>query len=77
MPSSQRDAILLIAVHSRAAYHECAALLSGSGFAMLPSRALRASLAGTWRSAPDMLCIGPAHPVGPLTHRLIQALGFD
>ena len=72
-----RDAILLIAVHSRPAYDECAGLLSGAGFAMLPSRALRASLAGTWRSDPDMLCIGPAHPVSPLTHRLFQALGFD
>jgi FkbM family methyltransferase len=71
------DTILLIAMHSRSAHDECAAILGDAGFSMLPSRALCASLAGTWRSDPDMLCIGPAHPVSALTHRLFQALGFD
>src|SRR5688572_10011147 len=74
----RRDTILLIAVHSREAHDECASILSGAGFSMLPSRGLRASLAGTWRSDPDMLCMGPAHPpVGVLTHKLLEALGFD
>lgn len=71
------NTILLIAVHSRAAHDACAALLEPAGFSMLPSRALRASLAGTWRSDPDMLCLGPAHPVGALTDKLLAALGFD
>jgi FkbM family methyltransferase len=73
----RRDTILLIAMHSRAAHDECTAILETAGFTMLPSRALRASLAGTWRSDPDMLCVGPAHPVGELTHRLLEAAGFD
>ena len=73
----RRDTILLIAMHSRAAYDDCVELLGTAGFWMLPSRALRASLAGTWRSDPDMLCVGPAHPIGALTHRLLHAAGFD
>ena len=77
MGTLRSDAILLIAVHSREAHNDCAAILERAGFSMLPSRALRASLAGAWRSDPDLLCFGPAHPVGVLTHRLLEAAGFD
>jgi FkbM family methyltransferase len=70
------DTILLIAVHSRDAYHDCTRHLATAGFTVLKSRALCASLDGTWRSDPDMLCLGPEHPTGPLTHKLLEALGF-
>ena len=75
--SLRRDAILLIAVHSREAYAGCATLLETNGYAILPSRALQASLDGTWRSDPDMLCVGPEHPTGVLTQRLLRQFGFD
>src|SRR5688572_28326476 len=73
----RRDTILLIAIHSRPAYDECVAVIESAGFSTLPSRGLRASLAGTWRSDPDILCVGPAHPIGALSHRLLHAAGFD
>jgi hypothetical protein len=73
----RRDAILLIAVHSREAYAGCAKVLGDNGYSIVPSRALRASIEGTWRSDPDLLCIGPAHATGALTQRLLRQFGFD
>ena len=77
MESLRQDAILLIAVHSREAYGGCEKILDANGFSIVPSRALRASLDGTWRSDPDMLCIGPAHATGVLTNRHLRQFGFD
>jgi FkbM family methyltransferase len=75
--SLRRDCTMLIAVHSREAYTGCAAILGGAGFTMIPSLALQRSLDGTWRSDPDMLCLGPAHATGALTHRLLRRFGFE
>lgn len=77
MGSLRGDAMLLIAVHSRDAFTGCKALLEESGFSILPSRALRASLDGIWRSDPDMLCVGPDHATGILTQRLLRQFGFE
>jgi FkbM family methyltransferase len=71
------DCILLIAVHSREAYTGCTEILASAGFATVPSRALRRSVEGTWRSDPDMLCVGPGHATGTLAHRLLRRFGFD
>ena len=75
--SLRRDAILLIAVHGREAYHSCVSILGANGYSILPSRAMRASLDGTWRSDPDMLCVGPDHATGVLTQRLLRQFGFE
>jgi len=77
MEALRDDAILLIAVHSRDAYVGCEAILEGNGYSILPSRALRASLDGIWRSDPDMLCVGPEHATGILTQRLLRQFGFE
>lgn len=51
---------LLVAVHSAAAHADCRAELARRGFEVVPSRALRECLDGTWRGDPDLLAIGPA-----------------
>ena len=71
------DCTLLIAVHSRKAYTDCTDILASAGFSTVPSGALRRSVEGTWRSDPDMLCVGPAHTPGALTQRLLRGFGFD
>jgi FkbM family methyltransferase len=77
MEALHGDSILLIAVHSREAYAGCSALLGEKGYSILPSRALRASIDGIWRSDPDMLCVGPDHATGLLTQRLLRQFGFE
>ena len=71
------DCTLLIAVHSRKAYADCTDILASAGFSTVPSGALRQSVEGTWRSDPDMLCVGPDHTPGALTQRLLRGFGFD
>lgn len=71
------DSILLIAVHSRDAYVGCTEILGAAGFSFARTPALRASVEGTWRSDPDMLCVGPAHGKGAITERLLRRFGFN
>ena len=55
----RKDARLLVAMHSREADTQCAAILRAAGFQCLESRALTASRSGEWASDPDLFCVGP------------------
>ena len=50
----------VIAMHSVEVDRRCTTWLTEHGFAQFPSRALRHSRAGLWRSDPDLFAVGPA-----------------
>lgn len=52
---------MVIAVHSRAAYEQCAAVLRGAGFRIYESSRLERRKAGRWHGDADMIAFGPAY----------------
>lgn len=61
MPILPRNARLFIAMHSADADAACTRTLGDAGWHCIPSRALVECRTGTWRSDPDLFCIGPEH----------------
>lgn len=55
------DVVLLISVHGRALYDDCAALLTEAGFRLFPSREIQRRLSGEepeWGGDHDLLAVG-------------------
>lgn len=61
------DTLVFVAIHSFAQYIACKALLSESGFRVVPSRSVKRLLSHdpvVWEADPDILAIGPDRRMG-------------
>ena len=64
------DMLLLVAIHSRAQYNECVALLEQRGFRLYHSAAMRQMMSRMpdgWSADPDLLAVGPGREMNPDT----------
>lgn len=67
---------ILVALHSAAADEECTRLLRAHDFELIPSRALDRARRTSWRSDPDLLCIGPGPNDRTKLRQLLRNHGF-
>lgn len=61
LPALEPSARMSVACHRRDTFEACDALLAQAGFHLFRSRALSASIAGSWYGDPDLIAFGPAY----------------
>jgi FkbM family methyltransferase len=72
----RRDARLVIAMHSRAVFAQCGAILRAAGNSLVESRALAACEHADWMGDPDLYSSGPTR-IGQRTDAdALRAVGF-
>lgn len=71
-----KDARLLIALHSRAAYAGCATLLNAAGYELVESKQIDAYRTRQWVGDPDLFCFGPDYIGSEHDRKVLRETGF-